>query len=132
DYEVAVAATLGDVHDDVNLDGSECRRPAVAFMAGRMISESVPFCQILVEPVTGRAPVAATSSPREQLNEAMRLSLLPQRFPFRRDVEFYGGLSPQAGRVLAYDYHWPRKNLLAASVVSIAADGLEGSLRATA
>lgn len=97
-----------------------------------MISESVPFCQILVEPVTGRAPVAATSSPREQLDEAMRLSLLPQRFPFRRDVEFYGGLSPQAGRVLAYDYHWPRKNLLAASVVSIAADGLEGSLRATA
>lgn len=75
--------------------------------------------------------MVTNSSPRDKLAEAMRLSLLPQPFPFRRDVEFYGGLAPREKHLFAYDYHWPRRNVLAASVVSISGCGIETSIAAT-
>lgn len=60
----------------------------------------------------------------------LRASLLPQRFPVRREAELEGGAGDAGDAVSFYDHHWPAPSLLAASAVRVAGGDIAAALRA--
>lgn len=61
---------------------------------------------------------------------ALNRGLLPQRFPFRRDLELAGALAERPGSFGFYDTFWPRPGRLAIVAANIGHSGLEAGLRA--
>src|SRR5690606_31965460 len=57
--------------------------------------------------------------------------LLPQRFPFRRDVELHAELTEGGDRIVFYDHFWLTRSVLAACVVSVNGNGLEAAMAAS-
>ncbi|MEW9617647.1 ATP-binding protein [Shinella sp. S4-D37] len=60
----------------------------------------------------------------------LRTSLLPQRFPVRREAELEGGAGEAGDAVCFYDHHWPAPSVLSASAVRVAGGDLAAALRA--
>jgi anti-sigma regulatory factor (Ser/Thr protein kinase) len=68
--------------------------------------------------------------PDDDLAAIVRNSLLPQRFPVRRDVELGAGVRHCAGSVCFHDHMWLAQQMLAVATVRIGGDGVEGALAA--
>src|SRR5690606_5382015 len=89
-----------------------------------------PFARFLSAKTNNRKTVSTPSSLHGELAQVMRHALLPQRFPFRRDIELYGGLIAAGKSVVFYDHFWVEKSVLAACVVAVAGEGLEAAMKA--
>lgn len=70
------------------------------------------------------------SSLHNDLAEAIRSGLLPQRFPVRRDVELGAGVGHADGSVSFYDTVWLGQRALVVAAVRIRRPGIEGALDA--
>jgi anti-sigma regulatory factor (Ser/Thr protein kinase) len=68
--------------------------------------------------------------PDDDLATIIRNSLLPQRFPVRRDVELGAGVRHCGGSVCFHDNLWLAQQRLAVATVRIRGDGVEGALAA--
>lgn len=60
----------------------------------------------------------------------LRASLLPQRFPVRREAELEGGAGEAGDAVSFHDHHWPAPSVLSASAVRVAGGDIAAALRA--
>lgn len=68
--------------------------------------------------------------PDDDLATIIRDSLLPQRFPVRRDVELGAGVRHCDGSVCFHDNLWLAQQMLAVATVRIGGNGVEGALAA--
>lgn len=66
----------------------------------------------------------------DDLAPIIRNSLLPQRFPVRRDVELGAGVRHCSGSICFHDNLWLAQQMLAVATVRMRGDGVEGALAA--
>lgn len=72
------------------------------------------------------------STLEDEVAAEIRKTLLPQRFPSRRDVEIEAGIRPSEAHVSFYDYFWLESDVVAASAVRLHGNGLQSALSASA
>jgi anti-sigma regulatory factor (Ser/Thr protein kinase) len=75
--------------------------------------------------------VSTAPSLHGDLAELIRRALLPQPFPYRRDVKLYAGLSPIAGKTLFHDHFWLSATSLATIVAATDGDDVNAAMSAS-